>query len=80
MCEDYIPDFNSSECSQNFIYKTYTFEDNKCFENGFYFGEVVYRDSFIVKIKCVSDNKYMNGQIISMRIIHDAESNKIINT
>lgn len=57
-----------SKCTDNPIRHTYIITEDKCFRDGVYFGDVVYQDSKIAKIKIVSDNKYLNGHKFEIKV------------
>lgn len=66
MCIDLKQDDNSFKCKNNLKSITHLFKDGKYYQNGQYFGEIVYSDSEIIQVECKNGNRYMQGLIITI--------------
>ena len=56
-------------CQNNIIRSEYRFEGIKVYKNDIFFGEIIYSDDKIIQVKCKNKNRYMQGQIFTMKIV-----------
>jgi hypothetical protein len=67
-CQTAVSGSFSSECNQNFK-PTHSFKDGKYYRDENYFGDVIYSDEKMIQVECKNGNKYMEGQIITMKLV-----------
>lgn len=46
--------------------------NGQCFEDGRYFGDVIYSDQNIIRVEVKNGNKYMEGQIMNFSLSNHA--------
>ena len=68
-CQTAVSGSFSSECNQNFKTPTHSFKDGKYYRDENYFGDVIYSDEKMIQVECKNGNKYMEGQIITMKLV-----------
>lgn len=61
-CQTAVSGSFSSEC-------THSFKDGKYYRDENYFGDVIYSDEKMIQVECKNGNKYMEGQIITMKLV-----------
>lgn len=59
-----MPEVDCSPCRP----QEHHFKDGKYYRNQKYFGDVIYCDENVIQIECRNGNKFMEGQIITMKI------------
>lgn len=45
------------------------FKNGKYYRDDKYFGDIIFSDGKIIQVECKNGNKYMHGQIITMRVV-----------
>lgn len=68
-CQTDVSGSFSSEYNQNFPPQTHSFKDGKYYRDEKYFGDVIYSDEKMIQVECKNGNKYMQGQIITMKLV-----------
>ena len=54
-----------TECQNNIKQSSYSFTgDQKCYQDGKYFGEIINISDDEIEVRCNNGNKYMEGQIV----------------
>ena len=57
----------STECKEIFLFQKHAFKEGKYYQDGWYFGDVIFSDEKIIQVECKNGNKYMEGQIITLK-------------
>ena len=69
-CSDVIGKDTSIHKCETFIpNKEYSFKDGCCYENGIYYGKVIFSDEKIIQIEVDNGNRYMNGMIQTFNLL-----------